>query len=242
MTTVLKSLADFAEMNPTVPYLVVDKVGICWGFSAVPKIMGNTWGGIGKSMIGSHTGDTTGWATAVWDKSAVKVVEYRTLIPSGRMFHESDVPELHTAKLFLSKVTNAKERCIRFTFSFAEFATLIANKTCSITGRQLEHKANSDDNSDQFSIDRLDPNIGYEQGNCVIMSGTANFAKSKIDQFLTDPTLTDAEKLKMIYKVENVLRKRIKAQAATEEKSRATEQNRSAAFGSKFQILPSSLR
>ncbi|MGL5013774.1 MAG: hypothetical protein ACRC6V_05710 [Bacteroidales bacterium] len=228
--------------NAIAAFIVADKVGIMWGFSDTPKKAGNTWDGVGKSMIGTVTVSTEDWMKLVWCREKGEVVQWSSLAPSGRMFSFDDVPDAHIAKLFLSKVTNARDRSIKFSYSFAGFAELIASKKCAITGRELTHQANSDDNSSQFSIDRLDPIIGYEPGNCIVMCGDANLAKADVDKFLNNPKLTDAEKLSMIYKVENVLRKRIKKKSAEEEAARAAEQHRKEAFGAKFSILPPALR
>ncbi|MGL4641219.1 MAG: hypothetical protein ACRCVX_16025, partial [Shewanella sp.] len=188
--------------NVIAAFIVADKVGILWGFSDTPKKAGNTWDGVGKSMIATTAVSTEDWMKLVWCREKSDVVHWSTLAPSGRMFSYDDVPDAHIAKLFLSKVTNARDRSIKFSYTFAGFAELIANKKCAITGRDLSHQANSDDNSNQFSIDRLDPMIGYEPGNCIIMCGDANLAKADIDKFINNPKLTDAEKLSMIYKVE----------------------------------------
>lgn len=237
------ALSVAGGVTPNADFIVCDKAGIMWGFSDTPKKAGDTWDGLGKSMVGTYTsGSTVDWVKLVWHREQGEVVQWSSLAPSGRMFSYDDVPDLHIARLYLSKINNAKDRSIKFTYTFAQFGELIANKTCAITGRKLEHQANSDDNSHQFSIDRLDPAIGYEPGNCIIMCGTANLAKSDIDKFIQNPSLTDAEKLKMIYKVENVLRKRIKAKAQSEEEKRETEQHRKEAFGAKFAILPPALR
>lgn len=228
--------------NAIAAFIVADKVGILWGFSDTPKKAGNTWDGVGKSMIATTAESTADWMKLVWVREQGQVAHWSTLAPSGRMFSFDDVPDAHIAKLFLNKVTNARDRSIKFSYSFAGFAELIATKKCAITGRELEHKANSDDNSEQFSIDRLDPIVGYEPGNCIVMCGDANLAKADVDKFLNNPKLTDAEKLSMIYKVENVLRKRIKKKAAEEEAARQAKQDSQTAFGAKFGILPPALR
>lgn len=241
---VVNRLAVIGAANPLASFIVIDKVGIQWGFGDTPVIAGNTWCGQGKSMVGvcGEGFDTEYWEQWVWNREAGRVVELKSLRPSGRVFSWDDVPEYQIAKVFQNKVVNAKDRNIRFTYNFSQFAELLATKKCAITGAELEHKANSDNNSGQFSIDRLDPLVGYEPGNCIIMSGTANMAKANVDKFLMDKTLTDEQKLKMIYKVENVLRKRIKAKAQSEEAARAEEQDRKDAFGAKFAILPPALR
>ncbi|MGL4751622.1 MAG: hypothetical protein ACRCXB_04250 [Aeromonadaceae bacterium] len=241
---VVNKLAVIGAENPLASFIVIDKVGLQWGFGDTPILAGNTWNGQGKSMIGAcgEGFDTEYWDKWVWSREAGRVVELNSLRPSGRIFSWDDVPEYETISTFQNKVRNAKDRNIRFTYSFAQFHELIANKVCCITGVALEHKANGADNSTQFSIDRLDPIVGYEPGNCVVMSGTVNVAKSDIDKFLMNKTMTDEQKLKMIYKVENVLRKRIKAKAAAEEARTTAERDRKEAFGAKFAILPPVLR
>lgn len=239
---VINALVKHGAEQPLASFIVADHVGMIWGFGDTPQVAGNTWGGQGKSLIGTLEGDTTQWEAHVWSREAGKVVNIKTLRPSGRTFSWDDVPEYQVAKSFQSKIANAKDRNIRFTYSFAQFAELLATKVCAITGTALEHKANGADNSTQFSIDRLDPLVGYEPGNCIIMSGTANMAKANVDKFLMDKTLTDEQKLKMIYKVENVLRKRIKATATAKAAAAKKECDRKEAFGAKFAILPPALR
>ena len=234
-------LIAFGTANAKAAFIVIDKVGMVWGFSDTPKTAGNTWDGVGKSMIGTVE-YTNNWMHLVWVREKGDVVKWSSLAPSGRMFSYDDVPDAHIAKHYLSKVTNACDRSIKFSYTFAQFGELIANKKCTITGRELNHQPNSDDNSHQFTIDRVDPLIGYEPGNCIIMSGDANLAKADVDKFLNNPKLTDAEKLTMIYKVENVLRKRIKKKAAAEEAQRTAERDRTEAFGAKFSILPPTMR
>lgn len=110
---------------------------------------------------------------------------------------------------YLNKASNAEDRKIGFELSFYEFSALYNNVTCSVTGKPLQHTQKVP-RAYQHSIDRNDPAGPYSVDNCVVMSAEANGVKGMLDSFTQNPLLTDEQKLKMLYKAEYVLRKRIK--------------------------------
>ncbi|MGL4518666.1 MAG: hypothetical protein ACRCUJ_02905, partial [Phocaeicola sp.] len=121
------NLTELGMANENAAFIVIDKVGMVWGFSDTPKTAGNTWEGVGKSMIGT-TEYTQDWMHLVWVRSLGDVVKWTKLAPSGRMFSYDDVPDAHIAKMYLNKVANARDRSIKFTYTFAQFGELIASK------------------------------------------------------------------------------------------------------------------
>lgn len=113
---------------------------------------------------------------------------------------------------YLMKHSNAVQRCIQFELNFYEFMGLHETAICSVTGLKLEHTQKAP-RKHQHSIDRIDPAGPYSAKNCVVMSAMANGVKERLDSFLQDNQLNDEQKLKMLYKAEYILRKRIKEKA-----------------------------
>lgn len=140
------------------------------------------------------------------------------------------------AMAYSKKVSNARERNIAFELSFEQFRELFLNKTCCITGEELGHHGRPV-GMDQHSLDRMDPAKGYVNGNIVVMAADLNSIKADLDKFLTSG-ISDEYMLKMIYKVENVLRKRIKEKKAKEETRIEEAQTRTESFESRFAIFP----
>lgn len=142
------------------------------------------------------------------------------------------------ARIYLSKSTDAQDRNIRFDLGFSDFAEIVSNKVCCITGATLDHTSPIH-SATRFSLDRLDPTLGYVKGNVVVMSSSLNQCKSDLDKFLSSG-LSDEHLLKVLYKAEYVLRKRLKkkkeAEEAVNKKKRDTEQ----AFANRYGILPKS--
>lgn len=140
------------------------------------------------------------------------------------------------AMAYSKKVANARERNIAFELSFEQFRELFLNKTCCITGEELGHHGRPN-GMDQHSLDRMDPAKGYVNGNVVVMAADLNCIKADLDKFLTSG-ISDECMLKMIYKVENVLRKRIKEKKAKEEARTQEATARTESFESRFAIFP----
>ncbi|MGL5014577.1 MAG: hypothetical protein ACRC6V_09860 [Bacteroidales bacterium] len=137
---------------------------------------------------------------------------------------------------YSKKVANARERNIAFELTFDQFRELFLHNTCCISGEELGHHGRPT-GMDQHSLDRLDPAKGYVSGNVVVMAADLNSIKADLDKFLTSG-ISDEHMLKLIYKVENVLRKRIKETQAKEETWNEEASSRTESFEQRFAIFP----
>lgn len=76
---------------------------------------------------------------------------------------------------------SAKKRGIPFTISLSDINNLSFPLTCPILGVPLVYNTGIvQDNS--YSIDRIDPELGYEPGNLFVISFKANRLKSDMTQ------------------------------------------------------------
>lgn len=176
------------------------------------------WIGEGKRHILTEN-RCSSWHNVVYyveegEVTKVPVVEEIQALPEKpRSFKEMPL-DYKKAQAYTNKARNAMDRNINFELSFEEFSAIYDTPVCCISGVKLIH-GESPQSRHAHSIDRLDPQIGYVKGNVVAMSGKINHHKGELDKFLSSG-LPDEELLKVIYKVEYVLRKRIKAKAEKE--------------------------
>ena len=91
----------------------------------------------------------------------------------------TDVPEdVIIATKYRNKALNAKERNIQFSLTFSQFKKLLQRKTCGYTGLPLCLTENDNDMSP--TIERIDGNKGYVQGNCIVVASKYNQLKNEL--------------------------------------------------------------
>lgn len=133
--------------------------------------------------------------------------------------------EVHIAKAYINKASNAKERGILFELSFAEFKKIYLSKYCAYTGEKFEPKSqqNTTCNPMQMTIERVDNSIGYVHNNCVAVA------------YWVNTWLGDKDKRVLINIAENLKRHETKsikrATPIQHSKQRANINSRAARFG-----------
>lgn len=145
--------------------------------------------------------------------------------------------DVHLAFKYAEKARKVlSTRGISYLLSFEEYKLLNSIDRCQLTGVELVHHKGHEggkmpDNA--FTIDRLDAKGPYSIRNCMVMCHSANHAKANLDVFLKDERLTNEQKLSLLYKMENILRREIRAE---EKKKEAQE----AAFKERYGFVPKS--
>jgi len=85
--------------------------------------------------------------------------------------------DLQIAKKLVSKSDQAKKRNIVFDLSFKELKKVLNSKKCYITGVKLN---NIDNDPNQLTIDRIDNDKGYVDGNVIACSSIMNSMKNNL--------------------------------------------------------------
>lgn len=247
MMSVYNSIQGILDDHPApanVTHVSQDQDGKVYGYFAVPKRKHGSaiWDGIGKTLVvdlGSDNviGSWHNFYLNMANYSKAKSVEYKNKqAKTERQFTE--LPgDYGIAIAYAKKAANSRERNINFELTFDQFRDLFLWDICCISGNKLIHGGNPTGDN-QHSIDRVDPSKGYVHGNCVVMSATLNSVKSDLDKFLATGKATDEQKLKQLYKAENVLRKRIKATQKAEAAANEEAQQRASSFENRFAIFP----
>ena len=81
--------------------------------------------------------------------------------------------DLDVAKRYMATMHSAKSRNLSFDISFAEFKRIFNTKKCFYTGKRLVHGHN-------FSLDRVNNELGYVSGNVVACDETFNKLKANL--------------------------------------------------------------
>lgn len=81
------------------------------------------------------------------------------------------VPDVYVANKMCSLYGNAQRRGVDFELSFAKLKKVMHTKKCYFTGAKLNR---IDGDPNQLSIDRLDNNVGYVDGNIVACARSFN--------------------------------------------------------------------
>lgn len=87
--------------------------------------------------------------------------------------------DISLAEKYLNKAENAKKRNIEFNLSLTSYKNLQRAKKCYFTSIVLTDKV---DLPNSRTIDRIDPNKGYEKGNVVACCLAANQLKARIEE------------------------------------------------------------
>lgn len=227
-----------------VSHVSQDHDGKVYGYFAKPTRPNGsaTWEGIGKVLIVDVGVENriAGWHNYYLnkpvDKAAIELEAKKQEIKKGRQF--GDLPDDYgIAVAYAKKVANSRDRNVAFELSFEQYRDLFLTDTCCVSGEKLDHNGTGM-GMNQHSIDRLDPNKGYVVGNCAVMASTINNVKGELDRMLSSALISDEHKLKLLYKAEHVLRKRIKEKEKEERARTEANEARDAGFKSRFAIFP----
>ncbi len=125
--------------------------------------------------------------------------------------HEVDA---RVAKYLLNKITSSRDRQIPFELTFIEVKKLMLTETCYYTGITLTMtQPGQAQKLTDFTIDRIDNNLGYVTGNVVACCHAANSFKGMIEG------MTDTLSLEQKASILMVTVMKIRAQQAQKELS-----------------------
>ena len=110
----------------------------------------------------------------IYKKDGQAVVETKTVGEEPLM----DIEE-RVALKYINLKRSASRRQKDFDLKLADIRRLVTRKTCYYTGVSIG--IYEDQHPNQLTIDRLDPEKGYDKGNVVACSHTANQFKNKIE-------------------------------------------------------------
>lgn len=92
---------------------------------------------------------------------------------------DSNLPiDVIIANKYRKKARNAQERNIQFSLTFSQFKKLLQRKTCGYTGLPLCLTEKDSDMSP--TIERIDGNKGYVQGNVLVVASKYNQLKNEL--------------------------------------------------------------
>ena len=240
----IQGILDDHAAPANVTHVSQDQDGKVHGYLAVPKRAhgSNVWTGVGKTLIVDLGAENviSSWHNFYLNManySKAKSVEFKKKeVKTERQF--VDLPDDYgIAIAYAKKVANARERNINFELTFHQFRELFLCDTCCVSGNKLIHGGNPV-GMNQHSLDRVDPSKGYVVGNCVVMAATLNTVKSDVDKLLANVQASDEHKLKILYKAEHVLRKRIKEKEKHQKASDEAAREKELAFEQRFAIFP----
>lgn len=125
--------------------------------------------------------------------------------------HEVDA---RVAKYLLNKITSSRDRQIPFELTFIEVKNLMQTERCYYTGITLTMtQPGQAQKLTDFTIDRIDNNLGYVTGNVVACCHAANSFKGMIEG------MTDTLSLEQKASILMVTVMKIRAQQAQKELS-----------------------
>lgn len=234
----MKSIVELFASTP-VPinmglYYAQDADGDLHRFQSIPSRGGvmpyvQKWNGASKTFVGKYPRVDT------WHQSIVKPTANKGFVvipymhggrdvegeeevvqtdPSDKRSFTEMPSDVSFANAYTNKASNAKSRNINFGLTFDDFKDVYSNKICAVSGNTLVHDQNAD-GMNRYSLERVDPSKGYVRGNVIPMAHDLNHAKSHLDRFLMSG-ISDEHMLRIIYKAEYLLRKRIKEGSSNE--------------------------
>jgi len=113
--------------------------------------------------------------------------------------------DTNTARYYMFKMNNAMERNIPFRLTLLEMKELTEATHCAYTGEKFPVHGD-----DIRTLERINPKIGYEAGNCVMVTEAANKHKAKLDAFLHMEVISEEMKLKLLRKAVYMIEKELK--------------------------------
>lgn len=102
------------------------------------------------------------------------------------------------ARSYTRKARQAAERGIDFDLTFPQFKKLYNSKKCHYSGMKILHIASA---SNCWTIDRVNPAIGYTKENCVASSQWANYMKNNLVEQQISPDVDVANVLTSLQKI-----------------------------------------
>lgn len=116
--------------------------------------------------------------------------------------------DLNIANGYVSKYNSSKSRGIEFLLSLDTFSELVETEICAYTGKTMKHEGGG---GDRLTLERVNPFLGYIEGNVVAVTSAANTEKSKLDDFLKSNDIPIEMKIKLLRKATYILEKKLKS-------------------------------
>ena len=126
-------------------------------------------------------------------------------IEDDRLHEKEYLLDLETIRIYKNKMSNAKDRGIRFRLLLDDIKSMITCKTCAYTGVEFTISGER-----MRTIERINASLGYESDNTVAVTKEANNHKSQLDAYMHGTTIPDEMKLKLLRKSVYQLEKNIK--------------------------------
>lgn len=124
----------------------------------------------------------------------------------------SDVPFNTIIVKMGEKIKNAQNRNLIFDFTLAQFRRMFTHGVCAYSGKEFQ-------GTNDMTIERLDPEIGYVNGNCVLVCSKLNQLRKPLDEFLKDKRVEDEDKVRMLEYALKTVKKRITERGRAEQEA-----------------------
>lgn len=103
----------------------------------------------------------------------------------------SSTSQLSRAQKFINKCLNSTDRWF---LTLTQFDSLFTNTDfCAYSDKPFNGESD-------ITIERINPNMGYEEGNVCLVTFAANQHKSHLDAFVKKDVITPALKIKLLRK------------------------------------------
>ena len=90
--------------------------------------------------------------------------------------------EQYVASYYTNKLNSCKQRGITFSLTLAQVRRILARKRCAYSGILLSHtESGGTQKLTDLTIERIDSNKGYEDGNCIAVSYGFNGLKGQFE-------------------------------------------------------------
>lgn len=113
--------------------------------------------------------------------------------------------DLYIARYYKNKVDYCRKRKLNWALTISDVRRMFNRKLCAYSGIQLSHQGArgnaGDQNFTDATLERIDNNIGYVKGNCVVVCYGFNNLKAQFE----NPT--HAASFKDLYRFADTLRK-----------------------------------
>lgn len=114
-----------------------------------------------------------------------------------------DVPIHQITQKINSKKASTGKSCQIHQFTIEQILNMIGDGNCAYTGEPFA-------NLEDVTFERVNPKVGYVDGNVVMVSRVANQHKAQLDSFMHRDYIPDAMKIKLLRKALYQLEKGMK--------------------------------
>ena len=144
--------------------------------------------------------------------------------------------DLAVALKFAAKYDNATRKGHHFDLSLERMGQIIDKGICEFTGEPFT-SLTGDDGDNVLTIDRIDPRVGYIDGNTIgVAKWVNNLKATTLDALMHNKRLTAESKIKMLRKSLYRLEKEVKEQKAKDAEAAAKLAEQQALIAGKVKI------